>query len=236
VTEADWLTSVNPDAMLDHIEGRTSDRKLRLFACACCRRVWSLVTVPACREAVLVAERFADGLASLEECTAAHKAAQHAKPLTFNANWAAAWTAAPKAIQAAAETANLAAQTLATIAAQTADRAARASVCTGAPIAERSAAWAAFDDIRSGAAAGAQARHAELLREIVGNPFAAPRENLSFSSATVRLAEAIYAGEDCTFALYDSLLEDGHTDLAQHFTDPDHPKGCWAIDVILGRD
>jgi hypothetical protein len=51
----------------------------------------------------------------------------------------------------------------------------------------------------------------------------------------VRLAEALYAGADCGFALHDALLEIGYTDLAEHFREPCHPKGCWAVDLILGR-
>jgi hypothetical protein len=41
--------------------------------------------------------------------------------------------------------------------------------------------------------------------------------------------------EDCSFALRDALLECGHVDLAEHFKDQDHPKGCWALDLLLGR-
>lgn len=35
MTEAEWLTSTDPAAMLAEVRGRVSDRKLRLFACAC---------------------------------------------------------------------------------------------------------------------------------------------------------------------------------------------------------
>jgi hypothetical protein len=41
---------------------------------------------------------------------------------------------------------------------------------------------------------------------------------------------------DCTFALHDALLEAGCGELADHFTEPRHPKGCWALDVILGKE
>jgi hypothetical protein len=47
--------------MLDFLDGRPSDSHLRLFACACCRRIWDLVESPLHRRAVEVAERFAYG-------------------------------------------------------------------------------------------------------------------------------------------------------------------------------
>jgi hypothetical protein len=54
--------------MLEHLQDKTTARKLRLLACAYCRRIWDLYsTEPDSRRAVEVAERFADGAASEEE-------------------------------------------------------------------------------------------------------------------------------------------------------------------------
>lgn len=43
MTEAEWLASTDPRQMLAFLKGKVSDRKLRLFACACTRRVWEPV-------------------------------------------------------------------------------------------------------------------------------------------------------------------------------------------------
>ena len=67
MTEFEWLTCNDAAAMLEVLRNRTGDRKLRLFACACARDIWSELSEDDCRRAVDVAERFADGMASLEE-------------------------------------------------------------------------------------------------------------------------------------------------------------------------
>ncbi len=61
--ERGWLTGDDPKPMLEFLRGRASDRKFRLFQVACCRRAWPRLPNASCREAVLVAERYADGQA-----------------------------------------------------------------------------------------------------------------------------------------------------------------------------
>jgi hypothetical protein len=78
MTEAEWLACTNPGQMLDFLKGKVSDRKLRLFGCACCRRIWHLLPCEACKQAVRYAERFADGRASEQERREASRAAAEA--------------------------------------------------------------------------------------------------------------------------------------------------------------
>src|SRR5262245_6622041 len=67
MTKAEWLTCKAPKRMFDQLPQDLSERKLRLFACACCRSLWPILTNEKCRQAVEVGERFADGLATEEE-------------------------------------------------------------------------------------------------------------------------------------------------------------------------
>jgi hypothetical protein len=57
--------------MLAALRGRVGDRKMRLFACACCRRVWDLLPNDSCRRAVEAAEGYADGTRSRKDLVAA---------------------------------------------------------------------------------------------------------------------------------------------------------------------
>jgi hypothetical protein len=77
MTEAEWLAADHPWPLLNYARSRAiarkpSVRKVRLFACACCRRVWGRLN-QAQRQAVEAAEQFADRLASDKQLTAARE-------------------------------------------------------------------------------------------------------------------------------------------------------------------
>src|SRR5438105_3621748 len=74
MTEEEWQDSTDPAAMLKLAGDRASDRKLRLFACACCRRIWLLLPDDDCRDAVEIAEAFAEGLIDVEAVRSAEGA------------------------------------------------------------------------------------------------------------------------------------------------------------------
>ena len=98
--ETAWRTCKRSDWMIWLLDklGFKDDRAYRLYACRCVRdtpladgrTVWDLLTDPRSRNAVEVAERFANGQASQEELDAA-----------WDAAWAAAWDARDAAWAAA---------------------------------------------------------------------------------------------------------------------------------------
>jgi hypothetical protein len=85
MTEVEWWASDNPQELLQHVGPRATEEKQRLFACACCRRVFHFLTRPAIQDAIHTAERFALGMATKEDLRtgwlAVRKALQRA-PLT----------------------------------------------------------------------------------------------------------------------------------------------------------
>ncbi len=117
MNELTWLTCTDPERMLSFLKASTDgfrvvhdnaprDRKLRLFACACCRQVWHLLTDRRSRQAVEVAEKFADGRATETVLRAAWSAARSAAgSATGSATWSAArgatWSAALSAVRSA---------------------------------------------------------------------------------------------------------------------------------------
>src|SRR5690242_18159601 len=75
MTEAEWLSCDDPGLMLDHMENQASERKLRLFAIACCRRLWHRLMDERRRRVVDVTAQYADGLASSQAFQAAMESA-----------------------------------------------------------------------------------------------------------------------------------------------------------------
>jgi hypothetical protein len=80
MTEQEWLACQEPREILEFLEGMTSERKLRLFAVACSRSGWHLLTDDRSRRAIEVAERFADGDVPKGELRLAWEAAGEVTP------------------------------------------------------------------------------------------------------------------------------------------------------------
>ena len=111
--KAMWETCQRPDWMLWGLGqiGYSDDRVMRLYACACVRgtpaakgTVWDLLTDKRSKNAVEVAERFAEGKATVEERDAAGAAAGDATRAAWDAG-DAAWAARAAARDAAGDAA-----------------------------------------------------------------------------------------------------------------------------------
>jgi hypothetical protein len=95
MTEQEWLVCTDPKKMLGFLGGKASERKLRLFACACCGRISDLLDRIG-TQAVEVAERYADGLSAADEQQATENLAwwgadglNYEEDHVWNAGWAA---------------------------------------------------------------------------------------------------------------------------------------------------
>jgi len=112
MTEQEWLKCTGPHRMLEFLRDKVTDRKLRLFACACCRRIWHLLTDVRSQRTVELVERFADKLTTRKELVAsqadAMRAVQAVRVAGRNAKeaartvWRAAAVSARKAASGAA--------------------------------------------------------------------------------------------------------------------------------------
>lgn len=223
MTEAKWLTCNDPQPMLVFLRGKASKRKLRLFEVACCRRIWHLLTDERSRRLVEVAEQYADG---------------HPIP--------------PGPLESAAMEAVCRFSTESALFA-----AARAAVKTiwdhspDSPYPNSSHPPMVRDALAiAGNAAEAVPSEppvqAALLRDVFGNPFRPkpilPSVWLAWNDSTIpKLAQTIY--DDRAFdrlpILADALEEAGCTnaDMLDHCRQPgEHVRGCWVIDLILGKE
>src|SRR5258708_5666664 len=84
MTDQEWRTCDYPIVpMLEFLRDKASDRKLRLFAVACCREIWDSLPDDRCRRAVEIAERFADASASEEELRIAAEEANVVRGIAY---------------------------------------------------------------------------------------------------------------------------------------------------------
>jgi hypothetical protein len=249
MNETKWLACRNPQPMLSFLNGRASERKLRLFAVACCRRGGAAGTA-AGRGVLAVVERFADGLASREELAmAARKAGGPAR----SAAAAQLVGGGASASRLAGEAAGQRAYGL-IYACYTRNPAARARAIRravkelGYPnpsrIDARDAYLTAEDEERK--------RQTVILRDLFGNPFRPIQIDqawLRWNAGTViQLARLAYDERALPSGLLDTgrlaLLADALEDagcpdaeMLQHLRgSASHARGCWVVDAILSKD
>ena len=233
MTEQEWLTSPFATWMLkDHLQDGLSLRKLRLFAVACCRDLWRWLTDERSRCAVGVAERFADDQETAEAIALAYASAWEVFLLTRDAGLPVAdWTSHAAWMAAAA--------------AWDPTQLQWAAWQVAYSIIERiykKQAFAPEETRLSDEQYQVEARrYADMLRDIAGNPFRPVAFEPQWRSPqALALAQGMY--EDRCFAdmplLADALEEMGCTNstILSHCRSTDvHVRGCWVVDLVLGR-
>jgi hypothetical protein len=206
-----------------------SDRKLRLFGCACCRGVWHLFDDERSRPAVETAECFADGRASAAEPAAAYSVLDVVKDVGIVPNILpgvdmmepAAWWAAVAALETV-----------------TPDGWPRAPA-RATEYARRAMLFVAGRKERA---------QCDLCRDLF-NPFRTAGVDPAWRSwnggAVRHLAEVAYQERHLPggqldrarhAVLADAVEEAGYTEaeLLGHLRAPGpHVRGCWAVDAIL---
>jgi hypothetical protein len=258
MTYAEWLACDDPLPMLRYVQTKGSPRKLRLFACAACRRIWHLLTDARSRFGVETAERFADGLATPGELSAAWGAADEAAHDCYVAVWSAAEAEAiatdlgEDSVHGAWECA-MDASAAARAVPATADS--RGDFVEAARCARRGLEYAAspllfteecnpsFEE-RNAVSRAEQVIQCQLLQDIFGHLFSSRTVKsawLAWESATVRkIAQVVYDERDFDRLpiLADALEDAGcaNTAILDHCRGPGpHVRGCWVIDLLLGK-
>jgi hypothetical protein len=216
MTEAEWLACNDPMRMLYLLGDQVSERKRRLFACACCRLVQPYAQHAGYRRPLETAERFADGQATAAELRRACSISHPANP-------------GPGSLWLAEAIASLEPRFGNEILYVPGHAARAHRDLNGASD------WSA-----------ATCTQAQVLRDLTGHLYHQvainPNSLPSHAGVTPRqLAEVIY--EDGAFhelpVLADVLEEAGCADecILDHCRSPGpHFRGCWLLDLILAKE
>jgi hypothetical protein len=246
--EAEWLGCSDPEKMLKYLRGNESERKLRLFAVACCQMLLRKVRLhPWYSHGIVVAELFADGKATEEELELVH----HYPPSEWCLQNAPRFD--PEEVAAAGQSHRV--TKLAINACWNAMEVEAGFVI--ADCASTNAAWAATqpgpvmpDDngISAGRLAAEMAVQADILRDIIGNPFRPAALDRSWRTPTTlaiaqtayeyRILPASHLEPEKLAVLADALEDAGCTDadILSHLRGPGpHVRGCWVVDLLLGK-
>jgi hypothetical protein len=221
VTEAEWLTCDEALALFDSLPHKASLRKMRLLACACARRLYPALAKEA-RLSLDVAERYADGQASRQEL----RNARGPYYSGVRADNCASLAARPsqgfrREVRGVLVQAVLSAS---------ADE--DGWVSRSIPAVE----------------AAERAAQVALVRDAFGNPFRPATVDPAWQTPTIlALAQAAYEHCDlpsghldpARLAVLADALEDAgcdDADILDHLRGPGpHVRGCWAVDLLLGK-
>jgi hypothetical protein len=219
MTEGDWLSGTDPREMLDFLRGKMSERRMRLFAVQCCIQNSDLLQDHRFQAAIRFADHYADGAGSESDRLAIESAAFDAQ---FDNDFDDRYEQSlmPAAVVARPFTHEFAA------------------ACSYELVgAVASYGEMAFD----GLDAELLAEQSDFIRDIFGNPFRPVALTPGWRTSTaVSLAQAIYHARtfDRMLVLADALEDAGcdNADILAHCRgDGPHVRGCWVVDLVLGK-
>jgi hypothetical protein len=218
-----WNASTDPDRMLDAVAGRLSDRKLLLFICECARRVGGLLP-PGVPNLIPRVEAAAEVNGDEERDAVLREALD--RSLAGGADWVSVLVRRPKWVHGLVQFAAGLLRNLEW----------RAVV----PAAE----LAATEYLAPSLNTSPRRDHPEqaaLLRCVAGYPFLPAALDPAWrTSDVVSLAAGIYAERafDRLPILADALMDAGccADNFQSHLRSPGpHVRGCWVVDLILGK-
>jgi hypothetical protein len=219
-TQSEWLACCDPTPMLAAVRDRASERQLRLFACACCRRVSGVLRDLELTEALELVEWHVEGVATRRELEQAAWSAEWRRDRIRDGERPEGKPAPPR------------------VRAREGSAAALACAATD-PVDADGAARCAADAVAEEVRSTVRAAQAALLLDIFGNPFrpAPAGDRTGLTTDVITLAAKIYC--DRTFEqmpqLADLLREAGCHDaeILDHCRGPGpHARGCWVLDLI----
>ena len=258
MTESEWLTSTDLGVMLDFLEdsGWTSDRKLRLFACTCCRWIATHFEDGRSLRLVEVSELFADGAASPEELGSAFEDAADAQEGIHLSGGGAVEQGAAEAVLGLRRELQWGqlCEGIAEVVGE-AEAAKAGDRIYGTPGKHWSTQEREHQEACEAGEQAESAAQAAVLRDIFGPlPFRPFRFDPGWRTPPVlSLAQAAYEervvpnpsrpgwlvlDEDRLRVLADALEEAGAAgEILEHLRGPgEHTRGCWCIDCILGKE
>jgi hypothetical protein len=247
MTETEWMECTDPRLMLAFVRGEVSQRKMRLFACACCRRSWQFCSDVRAQRAVELSERWADDPNLADEAQEQELAIWNEHPLEIVSTEERTLWAASASLWADAGTgARYAVSVLSVISETQNSTCANDLRCLlGTPIPPTAARPGLF---RVAAAGLLKAFSGSPMSPKSASPTRQPFVPLSvyidprwFTSTVVDLANAIYDERafDRMPILADALMDAGCDNdeiIAHCWGEGAHVRGCWVVDLILGKE
>jgi hypothetical protein len=240
MTEIAWLACDDPDEMLLFLGDAASNRQLRLFTSACCRRIEALFPNPVSHRVVDLVERVADDSALAHDL---ERTAEIARDDLDRAEVRRTESGCSAAFAASSATESYPGEKPLWVARRTADCVRHAWYWDAQESRD-----ALGDRIVTGTAAEGEraerresAVQADLIRDVFGNPFRPVAIDLAWRTDTaVTLAQQMYESRDFSAMpiLADALQDAGcsNDDILNHCRGPGpHVRGCWVCDLVLGR-